>query len=101
MKKMKMTLLVLLGMFSMWGPVAHGDAQNQGKPTVEIPQPGVPERLAIEGKFVRAAYNNEGYVILGYQASNRSIGEDWMLLEVGIALRDRVPDQTMLRSAIS
>ena len=46
-------------------------------------------------------YNNEGYAILGYQASNRSIGEEWMLLEVGIALRDDVPDYTLLRDALS
>ena len=43
------------------------------KPTVQLPKPGVPEILTLEGKFVRAAYNNEGYVILGYQATNRSI----------------------------
>jgi hypothetical protein len=35
--------------------------------------------MTIEGKFVRAAYNNEGYVILGYQLVNRSVGEEWML----------------------
>ncbi len=52
----------------------------------------MPEIVTIEGKFVRAAYNNEGYVIIGYQASNRSVGEPWILLEIGIALRDNVPD---------
>jgi hypothetical protein len=93
--------LGLLGLLSLWAPIARGDAQSQQKPTVQIPKPGVPEILTIEGNFVRAAYNNEGYVILGYQASNRSIGEDWMLLEVGIALRDRVPDHTLLRGALS
>src|SRR5688572_19218820 len=101
MKKRKIVSLALVGMFSLLVPVSQGDAQSQGQPTVQIPEPGVPERLAIEGKFVRAAYNNEGYVILGYQASNRSIGEDWMLLEVGIALRDGVPDHTLLRNALS
>ncbi len=101
MKNRKIAALVVLGLLSLWAPVAQGDAQSQGQPTVQIPQPGVPEILTIEGKFVRAAYNNEGYVILGYQASNRSIGEDWMLLEVGIALRDGVPDHTLLRDALS
>ena len=42
--------------------------------------------MTMEGKFVRAAYNNEGYVILGYQATNRSVGEEWMLLEVGMTV---------------
>ncbi len=55
----------------------------------------------MEAKFVRAAYNNEGYAILGYQASNRSVGEEWMLLEVGMALRDNVPDYTLTRDALS
>ena len=55
----------------------------------------------MEGKFVRAAYNNEGYVILGYQLANRSLGEEWMLLEVGITVRDRVPDYTLTRDALS
>ena len=55
--------------------------------------------MTIEGKFVRAAYNNEGYVILGYQASNRSIGEEWMLLEVGMTVRDNAPDFRLTREA--
>src|SRR4051812_42734295 len=80
---------------------AHAQAQTQDKPAVQIPQGGVPQVLTIEGKFVRAAYNNEGYVILGYQASNRSIGEEWMLLEVGMTLRDKVPNYTITRQSIS
>src|SRR4051794_17504900 len=78
-----------------------GDAQAQAPPAVQIPQGGVPQILTIEGKFVRAAYNNEGYVILGYQASNRSIGEDWMLLEVGMTVRDKVPNYKITRGALS
>ena len=45
----------------------------------------------MEGRYVRAAYNNEGYAILGYKLANLSVGEKWMLLEVGFALRDGVP----------
>ena len=40
-------------------------------------------------------------MILGYQASNRSIGEEWMLLEVGMTLRDKVPNYKITREAIS
>ena len=65
------------------------------------PQAGVPQILTLEGKFVRAAYNNEGYVILGYQASNRSIGDEWMLLEVGMTVREKTPDYRLTRDAIS
>jgi hypothetical protein len=66
-----------------------------------MPQPGVPQIMTMEGKFVRAAYNNEGYVILGYQVSNRSIGEEWMLLEVGMTVRDGTPNYTLKRDALS
>ena len=93
--------LAIAGLLSLWPLQMKGDAQAQATPTVQIPQGGVPQILTIEGKFVRAAYNNEGYVILGYQASNRSIGEDWMLLEVGMTVRDKVPNYKMTREAIS
>jgi hypothetical protein len=80
---------------------SNGAPSQAPKPLAQVPQPGVPEIVTIEGKFVRAAYNNEGYVILGYQATNRSVGEPWILLEVGIALRDNVPDYKITRAAIS
>ena len=93
--------MVLVGLLFTCAPVAPNHAQAQEPPKVELPQPGVPEILDIQGKFIRAAYNNEGYVILGYQPANRSIGEEWMLLEVGITLRDGVPDFTLTRDALS
>ena len=93
--------VALAGLLSLWPLQMKGDAQAQATPTVQIPQGGVPQILTIEGKFVRAAYNNEGYVILGYQAYNRSIGEDWMLLEVGMTVRDKVPNYKITREAIS
>ena len=67
-------------------------AQAQQKPTlpVEIPNPGVPQAMTMEGKFVRAAYNNEGYVIIGYQVANRSIGEEYMMIDLGTTVRDGV-----------
>ena len=57
--------------------------------------------MTMEGKFVRASYNNEGYVILGYQATNRSVGEEWMLLEVGMTVLDKTPDYRLTRDALS
>ena len=71
------------------------------KPTVQIPQPGVPEIMTLEGKFVRAAYNNEGYVILGYQIANRTIGNDWIMLDVGMTLMQRVRDHTLTRESFT
>ena len=68
---------------------------------MQIPKAGVSEIMTMEGKFVRAAYNNEGYVILGYQVANYSVGEEWMLLEVGMTVRERVSDYTLTRDRLS
>ena len=81
-------------------PAAAGDEKAQ-PPKVKIPDPGVPQIMTMEGRFVRAAYNNEGYAILGYRAANLSVGETWLLLEVGLTLRDGVPDYTLTRDAIT
>jgi hypothetical protein len=97
----RMCAVCVIGVTFLWPLQTAGDARTQDRPTVQIPQPGVPQIMTMEAKFVRAAYNNEGYVILGYQVNNRSIGEDWMLLEVGITVLDKTPDFTLKRDAIS
>ena len=99
--KAKNALLLILAGLIVGAMAAQGDLRAQEKPKVQIPQPGVAEVMTMEGKFVRAAYNNEGYVILGYQLANRSIGEEWMLLEVGLTVRDGVPAYTLKRDALS
>ena len=103
MKAKNALIVLVVGLVSGWPPAIQGDARSQEKPAVQvqIPKPGVPEIMTMEGKFVRAAYNNEGYVILGYQLANRSIGEDWMLLEVGVTVLDRTPDFRIRREAFS
>jgi hypothetical protein len=101
MNRRRALSVALVGVMSLCPLQAKGDAQTQEKPVVQIPQPGVPQIMTLEGKFVRAAYNNEGYVILGYQASNFSIGEEWMLLEVGMTVLDRTPDYELTREALS
>lgn len=73
----------------------------QEKPKVQIPDPGVPQVMTIEGKFVRAVYNNEAYAIIGYQVSNRSIGDEHMMLDLGTTLRDNVPEYELKREALS
>jgi hypothetical protein len=93
--------LTLVGLMAMALLAAPGNAQQKQAPTIQVPQPGVPEIFQLEGKFVRVAWNNEGYVILGYQLANRSIGEEWMLLDVGTTLMEHVPDYTLLRAALS
>ena len=66
---LSLTLVCLMSLGALAGPAY---AQGDQKPTVQIPQPGVPEIMTMEGAFVRAAYNNEGYVILGYKLANQS-----------------------------
>ena len=75
-------------------------AQEKPQLPVQIPNPGVPQAMTMEAKFVRAAYNNEGYVILGYQVSNRSIGEDHMMIEMGTTVRGGVPAYKLTRDKI-
>jgi hypothetical protein len=88
------------GLFAVWAVAATTLAQQE-KPTVKIPQAGVPQIGTIEGTFVRAAYNNEGYAILGYKTANMSVGDEWMLLEFGTTVREGVPNYKLTRDAVS
>jgi hypothetical protein len=101
MNKRHTRILVLAVVALASAMAAHVLAQGQQPPKVQIPQSGVPQIMSIEGAFVRAAYNNEGYVILGYRLANETVGEPWMLLDVGMTLRDRVPSQKLTRDEVS
>ena len=101
MNRKRALSVAFVGLVLSWPLHTKGDAQSQEKPTVQIPQPGVPQIMTMEGRFVRAAYNNEGYVIIGYQASNRSVGTEWMMLEVGMTVLERTPDYRLTREALS
>jgi hypothetical protein len=93
--------LAVVALMSAWPLTIPTEALADEPPKVQIPQPGVPQIMTMEGRYVRAAYNNEGYVILGYKLANLSVGEKWMLLEVGVALRAGVPDYKLTREAVS
>jgi hypothetical protein len=81
---------------------ASGEVRGQQpQQKFPIPEPGVPQITTLEGNFVRVGYNNEAYVILGYQMAQRSIGEAWLMLETGVTLMEKVKDQTLTRDAIS
>ena len=67
----------------------------------KAPDPGIPELYTLMGEFVRIAYNNEGYVSLGYRQANRSAGDEWMLLEMGVTVRDGVDDYRLKRENLS
>ncbi len=97
MTKVSRLSLAAVAVLAAW-PLA---TSAQEPPKVEIPKPGVPQIMTLEGRYVRVAYNNEGYAILGYKLANLSVGEPWILLEVGFALREGMPDYTMTREAVS
>jgi hypothetical protein len=101
MKKMKMRSIGLLVAVALTGLVSVPASSQQQQPTVQIPQPGVPQIMTLEAKFVRVAYNNEGYVILGYQIANRTVGDEWIMLDVGLTLMEKVDDYKLTRQAIS
>jgi hypothetical protein len=102
MRSASMILSLVAAGLMLAAPMAAGKGQEkQPVPQIKIPEPGVPQIMTMEGRFIRAAYNNEGYVILGYRVANLSVGEKWMLLEVGITVRDGVPDYKLTRDAIS
>jgi hypothetical protein len=98
----KSSLMLVVAGLSLTGLLmADAAAQTAQQPTVKIPDAGVPEIMTMEGAFVRAAYNNEGYVILGYKLANTSVGEPWVLLDVGMTVRGGVPNYTLTRGAVS
>jgi hypothetical protein len=100
MRALKLLSLALVALMTVQ-LAAWGDAAAQEKPVVKIPQPGVPQIMTIEGTWVRAAYNNEGYAIIGYRLANMSVGEEWMLLEFGTTVRDGVGAQKLVRESLS
>ena len=80
-------------------PAVH-PLQDQ-RPAIQVPNPGVPQIMTLEGEFVRVAYNNEGYVSLGYRVANMSVGEEWMMIEIGATVREGRPNYALTRDAIS
>ena len=68
---------------------------------IKKPEPTVPEIFTLTGEFVRIAYNNEGYVTLGYRVANDSVADDWMLLEIGVTMRAPTKAQKMTRDSLS
>ncbi len=97
---MQRNSLSLAGAVAIALTVVAAHAQEKPKVQVQIPDPGVPQAMSIEGKFVRAAYNNEGYVIIGYQVANRSIGDDHLMLDLGTTVRERVPAYKLTRDKL-
>ncbi len=82
------------------GALATVLAQD-AKPQIKVPQAGVPQIMTIEGEYIRIAYNNEGYVSLGYRTANQSVGEKWLFIEIGATMVPGKPNYTLTRDALS
>jgi hypothetical protein len=59
------------------------------------------QKFDVKGEFVRLVSNEEGWVVLGYRTANGSVGEDWLLLEIGITLMPGVKNQQLTRDDLS
>jgi hypothetical protein len=81
--------------------VAGAAAAAQAQTPVTPPQPTVPEIFTAEGEWVRIAYNNEGYATLGYRWAQMEVGQEWMLLQLGVTLRKPTKDYKLKREHLS
>ena len=68
---------------------------------VEVPVPTERGIFTIKGEFARIAYNNEGWVTLGYRTANSSQGQEWMLLEAGVTILHPPKGQTLYRKSFT
>lgn len=59
------------------------------------------EQVAVEGTFVRVAANDEGWVVVSYDIANDSVGDEWMLLHVGMTARGDEKSQTIYRTDVA
>jgi hypothetical protein len=68
-----------------------------GQTPVTTPEPTVPEIFTLEGQYVRVAYNNEGFATMGYRFAQSQVGQEWILLQVGVTLRKPAKTYTIKR----
>lgn len=58
------------------------------------------EQVGVEGTFVRVAASEEGWVVVGYRIANESVGQEWMLLDVGMTLTKDAETRKVTRDDI-
>ncbi len=94
MRSTSIRFAVILTLAVAAAPAASVFAQVEGAPVSAVPQV-----YTIEGQYTRIAYNNEGWVTLGYRTANDSQGTEWMLLEAGVTVFQGVPNQKLTRAS--
>lgn len=55
------------------------------------------EQVWVEGTYVRVAANNEGWVVVGYRIANESVGQEYMVLDVGLTVVKGTEAQNITR----
>jgi hypothetical protein len=83
------------------GTIATCASAQAPMATPTPPQPTVPEVFTLMGQFVRVAYNNQGFVTLGYRAAQQSVGDEWMLLETGMTIMSPAKDYRLKREHLT
>ena len=91
-----MMLLIVVVITALGTPVAQAQLEDLKKPEATVD-----EIFTLQGEFVRMAYNNEGFVTLGYRVANSSVAEEWMLLEMGVTLRNKIKEQKLTREDLT
>ena len=89
------------GAIALFLCLSGGAARGAEPPKVVPPQPTVPEVFTLMGQYVRVAYNDVGFATLGYRVAQESVGEEWMLLEVGLTVRAGTKNLTFTRDNLS
>ncbi len=96
MGRFLMMALAVMVITTLGAPVAQAQLEDLKKP-----EPTVPQAFTLQGEFVRMAYNNEGFVTLGYRIADGSVGDEWMLLEMGVTLQNKIRDQKLTREDLT
>ena len=101
MTKRIIALMFAALLVSVTGPLFAQVEPKGALQGMTVPKPDVPQIFTLQGEFVRMAYNNEGYAVLGYRMVQNEVGNPWVLLNVGITVRDGVKDYTLKREHLT
>ena len=99
-KRIIVSMFVVL-LVSATGPLS---AQIEPKGSLQgmtAPKADAPQLMTLQGEFVRMAYNNEGYAVLGYRMVQDEVGKPWVLLNVGITLQEGAKDYKLKREHLT
>jgi hypothetical protein len=58
------------------------------------------EKVGVEGTYVRVAENEEGWVVLGYKIANESVGNEYMLIDLGMTVQKGQKGQKITRDQV-